>query len=93
VGAGFALGPGPLGAILSANTVQRCTGPGFDLDGAYATRNRALGNAGDGFLARDGAFLDRNTASGSGGSGFARVGTDNGGRANVSTDPVPADFR
>lgn len=79
--------------ILSANTAQRCSDAGFDLTGAFATRNRATASDGGGFLARDGVFLERNSASGNGGSGFARVGTDNGGRGNVSTDSAPADFR
>ncbi len=92
-GPAFNIGPGPLAMILSANTAQRCSGAGFDLTGAFATRNRATASDGGGFLAQDGVFLERNSASGNGGSGFARVGTDNGGRGNVSTDAAPADFR
>ncbi len=93
VGAGFAIGPGPLGMTLLSNTAQGCTGPGFDLTGTSATRSRATANAGGGFLARDGVFLERNAASANGAAGYSRVGTDNGGRVNVSTDAVPADFR
>jgi len=93
VGPGFALGPGPLSMILSSNTAQGCTGPGFDLAGAFAYRNRSGGNGGGGLVAGDGVFLEQNAASVNGGAGISRTGTDNGGRRNTSTDPVPADFR
>ncbi|OGP86673.1 MAG: hypothetical protein A2Y95_09920 [Deltaproteobacteria bacterium RBG_13_65_10] len=92
-GPAFVTGPAPLAMTFASNTAQNCSGAGFDLTGAFASRNLAAGNSGGGFVARDNSFLERNTARTNGGPGFSRIGTQNGGRLNVSDDVVPADFQ
>jgi hypothetical protein len=92
-GSGFVVGPAPAAMTLASNAALGCAGTGFDLTNAFGMGNRAVGNAGGGFLARDGVFLYRNTAAGNGGPGFDRASTRNGGRLNRSTDSVPADFQ